>query len=207
MPPFIKTSKVKTNITMAITVVETSLLANFNRAFTWFEKDAALRGYVPANGGWTINQILEHIALANHYLLLIINKATGKAVKRAAKNGITDVGEEYLNRLYQVNEIGKHNSFTWVRPEHMEPTGKSAADVKAELAMQLGNCLNCIRSLKNGEGILVNTTMTVNNLGKIDVYQYLYFLAKHIERHITQMQLIENEFENINKHEEVKTYW
>lgn len=190
---------------MAITVVETSLLANFNRAFTWFEKDAALRGYVPANGGWTINQILEHIALTNHYLLLIINKATGKAVKRAEKNNIPDVDAGYLNRLYQVNEIGKHKSFAWVRPEHMEPTGKATAEIKSELATQLGNCLNCIRSLKNGEGVLVNTTMTVNNLGKIDVYQYLYFLSKHIERHITQMLLIEKEFENINQHEKIKT--
>lgn len=189
---------------MAITVVETSLLANFNRAFTWFEKDAALRGYVPANGGWTINQILEHIALTNHYLLLIINKATGKAVKRAVKNNVPDVDAGYLNRLYQVNEIGKHKSFAWVRPEHMEPTGKATAEIKSELATQLGNCLNCIRSLKNGEGVLVNTTMTVNNLGKIDVYQYLYFLSKHIERHITQMLLIEKEFENINQHEKIK---
>ena len=30
--------------------------------------------------------------------------------------------------------------------------------------------------------------MTVNGLGKINVYEYSYFLAQHARRHLTQMQ-------------------
>ncbi|MBP7554952.1 MAG: hypothetical protein KA821_01715, partial [Chitinophagaceae bacterium] len=51
-----------------------------------------------------------------------------------------------------------------------------------------------LHSMPNGEGIVYKTTMTVNNLGKIDVYQYIYFLAQHASRHITQMQKMQNEF-------------
>ena len=36
--------------------------------------------------------------------------------------------------------------------------------------------------------------MTVNDLGKIDVYQYLYFLAQHAKRHVGQMEKVEAEF-------------
>jgi hypothetical protein len=30
--------------------------------------------------------------------------------------------------------------------------------------------------------------MSVNNLGKLNVYEYVYFLAQHARRHLTQMQ-------------------
>jgi hypothetical protein len=30
--------------------------------------------------------------------------------------------------------------------------------------------------------------MTVDNLGKINVYEYIYFLSKHAERHLAQME-------------------
>jgi hypothetical protein len=30
--------------------------------------------------------------------------------------------------------------------------------------------------------------MSVNDLGKIDLYQWLYFLAQHARRHVQQMQ-------------------
>ena len=42
--------------------------------------------------------------------------------------------------------------------------------------------------MKNGEGLLYKTTMTVNELGKINVYEYIYFLSLHAQRHVTQMK-------------------
>ncbi len=42
--------------------------------------------------------------------------------------------------------------------------------------------------MKNGEGLICKTTMTVNELGKINVYEYIYFLSLHAQRHITQMK-------------------
>ena len=48
------------------------------------------------------------------------------------------------------------------------------------------------QQLKNGEGLLFKTTMTVDDLGKLNVYEYIYFLSKHAEQHIQQME--ENKF-------------
>ena len=77
----------------------------------------------------------------------------------------------------------------------MEPKGeKESAAVRLLMKEQLQECLEYLSLLSGGEGVLYKTTMTVNNLGKIDVYEYLYFLAKHVERHIEQMKKVENEY-------------
>jgi len=36
--------------------------------------------------------------------------------------------------------------------------------------------------------------MTVNALGKIDLYQWLFFLSQHARRHLQQLAAIEAEF-------------
>jgi hypothetical protein len=36
--------------------------------------------------------------------------------------------------------------------------------------------------------------MSVDELGKIDVYHYIYFLAQHAKRHLMQMEMIKAEF-------------
>jgi DNA-binding Lrp family transcriptional regulator len=83
----------------------------------------------------------------------------------------------------------------WNRPEHMIPTGTmSLNEISKNLNSQKNQCLNYLDEMPNGEGVLYRTTMTVNQLGKIDVYQYIYFLAMHITRHLMQMEKIEREF-------------
>jgi hypothetical protein len=52
----------------------------------------------------------------------------------------------------------------------------------------------CLDQLKNGEGVLHKTMMSVNKLGKIDVYHFIYFLVQHAKRHIGQMEKIKGEF-------------
>ena len=77
----------------------------------------------------------------------------------------------------------------------MEPNGeKTLLEVRQQLKEQLQQCLGYLDALKDGEGILYKTKMSVNDLGKIDVYEYIYFLAQHGQRHITEMTKNENEF-------------
>jgi hypothetical protein len=58
----------------------------------------------------------------------------------------------------------------------------------------LGECLIQLERLGNGVGALCRVTMTVNDLGKIDLYQWLYFLAQHARRHLAQLVAAEAEF-------------
>ena len=141
-------------------------------------------------------KILEHISLTNHFLLILIRKGTGKALEASVKNDYSHLLVNYDLDWTRLKQIGQHKSFTWNRPKHMEPT--AAVDlitIRNKLHDQLKECQDYLSRLKNGEGVLYKTTMTVNALGKIDVYHYILFLVQHAKRHLTQMEKIKSEFE------------
>jgi uncharacterized damage-inducible protein DinB len=184
------------NIISEITIF---LNKTFSEIDQWFEKEKDIRNYKPKSGGWTIDQVLEHIALTNHFLLILIDKGTNKALQNIHQLVLEDELKNYVFHRDKLDEIGLHKSFPWIRPEHMEPKGeKTLEEVRATLKEQLNQCISYLEKLKNGEGVLFKTTMSVNALGKIDVYEYLYFLAQHGQRHVTQMKKNEMEFRNGN---------
>jgi hypothetical protein len=176
------------------------LNVTFESIDLWFDKDENLRQYKPQNSGWTIDQILEHIGLTNHFLLILIDKGTNKALANTSKLDIEEELKTYTFHRDKLTEVGLYKSFNWIRPEHMEPKSeKTLTEVRQQLKEQLSICLTYLDRLKNGEGVLYKTTMSVNELGKIDVYEYIYFLAQHGQRHITQMTKNETEFNNNKK--------
>lgn len=171
------------------------LQTTFDDIDHWFDKDEVLRQFQPPDGGWTIDEILEHISLTNHFLLILIEKGAAKALQNADKTDLQAALQTYHFHTDKLGEVGVHLSFPWIRPVHMEPTGlKPMAAVRELLNEQCRQCLDCLDRLPNGEGILYKTTMTVNDLGKIDVYEYIGFLAQHGRRHVAQMAKIEAAF-------------
>lgn len=179
-----------------IATIHTTLHQQFAAVDTWFDQPIALRQYQPNQGGWIIDQILEHIGLTNHFLLILIEKGTRKALNLAATQmNWQEALSSYHFPQEKLDQIALPQAFQWIRPVHMEPQGfKSSVEVREQLHGQLQQCLNTLDQLRNGEGILYQTTMTVNELGKIDVYQYLYFLAQHAKRHVAQMENVAMEF-------------
>ena len=78
----------------------------------------------------------------------------------------------------------------------MEPTGNiNELELRLKLKGQFTTCQENIDRIPNGEGVLHRIKMSVNDLGKITVYEYLYFLGKHAERHIQQMEKVKTEYE------------
>jgi len=89
--------------------------------------------------------------------------------------------------------IGIRGSFNWERPEHMEPTGEAPlSEIRQRLCDQKESCLQLLETLDNGVGRLVEVSMSVNQLGKIDLNQWAYFLVQHARRHLDQLATIEN---------------
>lgn len=173
-------------------IVRTSLIEAFADVDGWFERPADERAFRPASQGWTIDQVLEHISLTNHFLMLTLRKAVEKAVDRAAQGQPIPAGESDLQRL---DAIGQRGSFPWMRPDHMEPGGRTTpVEARAILQRQREECLALLDRLAQGEGALCQLHMSVNALGRIDLYQWLLFLAQHARRHVQQMASIENEF-------------
>lgn len=174
--------------------IKIHLIETHNQILKWFNESDDIRDYRPIDNGWTISEILEHIGLTSHFLLILIDKGSDKAIRNIKGESIKEllISEEF--NLERIERIGMHKSFDWIRPKHMEPTGqKSDLDLKNQLISQLNRCLSQLELLKSGEGLRYKTTMTVDGLGKINVYEYIYFLSQHAKRHIQQMQ--ENKLE------------
>jgi hypothetical protein len=77
----------------------------------------------------------------------------------------------------------------------MEPTGvPTAAEVRARLRGQVVECLDLLGQLGQGKGALCRVRLSVNGLGKIDLYQGLSFLTQHARRHLQQMQAVAQAF-------------
>lgn len=187
------------NIHKLIEEIKDTLTTVFTEVDDWFDKPVEVRTYRPINNGWTINEILEHISLTSYFLLKLIDKGTMKALKNI--NGLDLAAElkSYVFERDKLDEIGIYKSFAWIRPQHMEPTGQvSLEEVRDTIREQKDKCIAYLDSMPNGEGVLYQTTMSVNELGKIDVYEYIYFLAKHAQRHLGQME--RNELEMKGQH-------
>ena len=180
-----------------VAIVRARLIEVFADVDAWFERPGDERAFRPASRGWTIDQVLEHISLTNHFLMLTFRKSVEKAVRRAALGQQIPAGDSDLQRL---EAIGERGSFPWVRPEHMEPRGcTTPGEVRTILRQQRDECLALLARLNQGEGALCQLRMSVNGLGRIDLYQWLYFLAQHARRHVQQMASIEDEFKSVSR--------
>ncbi|MEL6971156.1 MAG: DinB family protein [Bacteroidota bacterium] len=184
-------------ISAYIKQVEIHLTKTHTEILRWFRVSDELKHYRPKDGGWTILEILEHIALTSHFLLKLINKGTEKALRKSKDLNLAERLLAFDYDLGRIDAIGQHKAFAWIRPEHMEPTGtKTELAIRMQMLDQVKTCQAQLERLANGEGLQHKIMMTVNDLGKLNVYEYVYFLSKHAERHIGQMKENQLEFEN-----------
>ncbi len=143
--------------------IKATLTTVFAEVDKWFDKPNEVRNYRPSNNGWTINEILEHISLTNFYLLKLIDKGAAKAIKNTNRLELAKELENYHFEREKLNEIGIYKSFPWIRPAHMEPGGQvSLIEIRNSLNEQKNRCINHLENLPNGEGVLYQTTMSVN---------------------------------------------
>jgi hypothetical protein len=171
-----------------ISTINHNLISAFAALDSWFDHDEKFLSE-KISADWSPAEILEHVMLANHYLLVLIEKGSLKARSRANEIVLAGVLSTYRFETATLDAIAEPGAFTWTSPSHMVPTGgKSLPEIRAELRDQLYRCLCQLDLLAQGEGILHKITMSVNDLGKLDMYQYLYFLALHVKRHNTQLE-------------------
>ena len=132
-------------------------------------------------GAWSSAEHLEHVGLVNHFLLLTIGKGCAKALRRAGQV----VPPEAESDLAPLVAIADPDAFPWSPPPHMLPTGgEEHAELRARLRGQCSRCLELLAGMPGGEGRLCTIRMSVHGLGRLDMYQWLYFLAQHGRYHL-----------------------
>lgn len=136
---------------------------------------------------WSISEILEHITLTSHFLMITLKQSLDKVLRRAEDLPIPDDN----TGLDRIVEIGDPDAFDWIRPEHMQPTGQvSNADVRTKMKQQQAECLEILDKIRNGEGNLHRVRMSVQDLGKLNMYEWMYFLIQHAKRHCIEIDRI-----------------
>ncbi|MBZ0282360.1 MAG: DinB family protein [Anaerolineae bacterium] len=167
--------------------IHNELIETFDHIDKCFELPADLRQFQPAKDQWAIDEILEHITLTSHFLMITLNQSLTKALKRAQEQPIPN-GESQLDRIVQISDP---DVFGWIRPEHMEPTRQvTSLEVRRKMKEQRDECLNILSQIGKGEGALHRVRMSVRDLGKLDMYEWLYFLTQHARRHMVEIERI-----------------
>ena len=165
-----------------IEIVGIALLKVFAELDAGFERPRhELESRPDYPGAWSVAEHLEHVVLANHFLLLTIGKGCRKALKRAAVEPIPEAGSD----LTPLAAIASPGVFDWQPPAHMLPGGRRPLEeLREELRGERDMCLRHLAEMPAGEGRLCRIGMSVNRLGKLDMYQWLYFLAQHARFHL-----------------------
>ena len=93
-------------IRIYIQSIQIHLLQTHTTLFNWFLVNDHLKHYRPKDGGWTIAEILEHIALTSHFLLILIDKGANKAIRNVKKLTLETVIKADDFDLEKINKIG-----------------------------------------------------------------------------------------------------
>src|SRR5688572_32255268 len=99
-----------------ITGIRTDMDGIYSKIYDWFNVSEELMNYSPENGGWNIRQVLEHISLTNHFLLILIRKGVQGSLKKSAAMDYPYLLANYDLDWDKLREIGTHGSFEWNRP-------------------------------------------------------------------------------------------
>ncbi|HJS56257.1 MAG TPA: DinB family protein, partial [Chitinophagaceae bacterium] len=160
-----------------------------------FDKDESIRSYQSSHGGWTINQILEHISSINHFLIVFITKGTNYSIHNVVRFNLEEKIRESDFNLHQLDEFGVHKFFHLSGQGNVQPNGeKDLTEVRELLKDQVRECLSNLDKLSDGEGVLASIQMTKYNLESLNVYEIIYFLAMHGKKHLCQMTTIEADY-------------
>ncbi len=170
--------------TLVIRRLARSLEQHFERLQPWLALDDPRWRARPGPDAWSAGEIIEHLALCQRYLLLLVDKIAARCLRRRAAGAALPGRASDLAFL----EALCLRSFTWPHPEHMTPSGAISRQALArELEAQRERCQEHLRRLPAGEGCLHAIGMSVVGR-KLDLYQYLRLIDLHLERHLAQLE-------------------
>lgn len=160
--------------------------AEFELLARWLDSPDELWTFRPTPDAWSVGEILEHVTLANHFLLILAHKLAETSKRRAERGDVVPSTPLALEGLRAVSDP----SLRWAHPVHMTPTQSvTREELRARLTTQSAECARLLRELPSGEGHLHRIRMSVlPGENRLDLYQYLAFLALHSARHREQMQ-------------------
>ena len=166
----------------------------FSQVFDVFNIREDVLYYQPTNGGWSINQVLEHLLLANYFLLRIVNKQAERAIL-LSDVVTTDETKGYRLDIDRLKRMELTGSYIWVPQQYTDPSGEiPLLQLKMALHDQLTESVAILQNKK-----LITAIAKTYETGKIDALHYLYFLVQHMQRHLAQVSRVQKEFYQLQR--------
>lgn len=151
------------------------------------DEQAALRA---APGSWSIAEIVEHLAVSEPRVRMLLEKLVGKAESDGHARGASGGGGARFPAPVSIAEqVERSRVEKYDAPEAIRPTG--GASVKDSLA-RLREARAAVEQLRprleRVDGRAVRFPHPA--FGPLDLYQWLAFLGMHEERHLRQIESI-----------------
>lgn len=165
------------------------ILAVKERAFAGIEQSTrglsfAQLGFKPIGGGWSIESVLEHLALVEGPLVRLITTLTDKAAAATGPNPPVHSFEVSLEPYLERSRGEKY-----ITRDKFGPTGNvKAADSLRVLRDTQTELLNLRPQLQSVDPTLVRFPHWI--FGPLDLAQWLAFIGVHEERHLGQIHAI-----------------
>jgi len=165
-----------------ILAAKTSALKNIEQCTLTLNREQAT--FRPADGGWSIQDILEHLSIVESQLVRLMTTLTDKAGAATGPNPPVHSFEVSLEPYLERSRAEKY-----VTREKFGPTGNvKAADSLKVLQGVQGELLNLRPRLQSVDPTLVRFPHWV--FGPLDLAQWLAFVGVHEERHLGQIHAI-----------------
>lgn len=168
----------------AIDARRASLREAFELCRQFVAADEPLWSTRPAPDAWSAREILEHVTLTDHFLLILVDKLSQRCRKRLAR------GDEVPTQSASTVDLEHiaRREFTWPHPEHMTPTGTlGPAELDRQLCADRDRCLALLDEFPTGGGALHTIRMSVVD-ARLDLYQFLAVIDLHARRHVRQLE-------------------
>jgi hypothetical protein len=180
-----------------ITKIRNELIRSISGIDAWFDKEALL-DHREASGTRTVRELLEDVMLANRYLLEIIDNGRTNSKEESL---VVDVPMDKYCLTSQALDQAAIDRSVNMTYESRSGLQVSMHEVRYEIREQLDRCLIHLELLMDGGGSLFTTSLSVGELGRLDVYQSIYFLAVHVRLSLGQLDIIlrdhDREMENV----------
>jgi hypothetical protein len=139
----------------------------------------------PHAAAWSGAEVLEHVALMNRFVLVLVDKIAARTRARLARLEPWPTAPPDLERVARAALEPR----AWPHPPHMAPAGGlTPAESARALARDRERCRAWLAEFPAGEGTLHRIRMSrVEGDDRLELYQFLELVVRHAERHAAQI--------------------
>lgn len=153
----------------------------------------ALLLQTPANGGWNITQVLEHLNTYSHYYLPLVTTALYQSRPASSPQFRPGWLGNYFTRLIQPEPEGTIQKKMKAAKQHLPALQLNTHNVLQAFIAHQQQLLQLLQQASGKNLSTIKIPVSILPVLKLKTGDILRFLCAHQQRHLKQMQLVLSE--------------